>query len=917
MPWKSPSFTGTLYGHSLAVIHTRTGQALLAVGAPQTGDGGTVYIYSPVTSQTSQPPVLQMLVSPKSAAMFGSALAAVDVNNDGTDDLIVGAPMADETVTGQGLVYVFRSQPDGGFVLGAFSQTTTAMAGQHVGTALAVLRPDGGAPSVAALAPGAYSVFVFNTAGAQTAQVQASALTTATSLVAFDWSGDGRPDLLAGLSGEVIAFRAEADAGFSTPTLNNPLTGVAGFGAAMAPVGDSNQNGREDVIITAPTAPMGAGSSGEAFLLDGTDFGGPMPAMTLLPLPQAAMHFGDAVADIGPFQGTGSTIVVGAPQTGMGGTVYFYSLVPGQAPMLYDQFPSTMATGLGNAIVGNADFDEDGQFDLAVGAETNSGGGAVQLIFGTATVMCTSNCGPCSICVAGHCVATPGSPCMSTDPCMTGTGCGIDGGCMVGPKCPAFCDSGRDAGCYGATEFHIIGDANLSAVVNQPYQYNMTNTVRLNPTNVGATFASCFTVPGFVVDSTTGVVTWFPQTAGPTPVCIRATQTATGAGDAYLFIVDVASASDFTVLPSNVGTVPFQVTTQANDPVNMSGWTWDFGDMSSTMDGDNSSHTYLMPGTYWVELRAITPMGMLRSRQPVYVKDTAGDLPPKVKLESSAPGAFACPTCDGRVSYLWDFGDPMQPQSTQSSVQLALTMGEQERVRLTVTDPDTGLKGFDYAWMASPGATGLVPPDCRLSVDPPVGNVPFTPLWSFNGGTGGNGTSSWNEPPGPYPDAGEYRGYATSKDAANGTVCLDVAWATALAEYGVPAKITSAPPLTANCGDTYRYAWSATGTQPITYQLQGPPGALRVGDSVTWVVPPQPGVYAFELVALNPVKLDVQDFPVTVTCDGGLPPVIDAGPPPIPPPAEYNFSACGCQASGGLQLLGLAMALLLRRLSRR
>jgi hypothetical protein len=918
MPWLPPvPVDGGQFGHSLAVINVRGAYSLLAVGAPQTGDGGTVFIFDRITSPSAPPTLLVALTSPKPAASFGSSLLAIDLNADGADDLVVGAPTATENYPGQGLTYLYLSQPDAGFTTSALTAAVPAPAARF-GTALAGLRL-GSNPRVAVLAPGVNSVDIFNAVPVQIASVQALSLNQGTSLTSLDWSGDGNPDLVVGLQGSIFYLYEDGGA-YSAPLPNNPMMGPPGFGAAFAPLGDVTMDGREDLIITSPTAPAPLSGTGTAVFMNALGFlSGTLTTMPV-PTPPGALHFGEAVAVIGPFEGQDPKFVIGAPQTGPTGSIFMYSLatLPGRPPLLYGQFTLTAAgTGgrLGNAIVGNVDFDSNGQPDFAVGAETLYGTGAVQLIFGRPGFpACMPACGQCGLCEAQQCIPLPsGLACSATtNPCMPSAACDGDGGCALAPKCPgALCDLGRDAGCYGPTEFHIVGDANLAAVINQPYQYNPAKKVTVSPMGAVATFGSCLTVPGFNVDLNTGAVTWMPQTSGPVPMCIRAVEAATGASDVYMFTVDVAPASDFTVMPSNTGTVPFQVVVQVNDPTGALGWTWDFGDMGPGADGHATPHTYLMAGTYWIELKTTVAGGMpLISRQPVFVKDAAGNLPPTVKIESTGVGSYACPSCGAFVSYLWDFGD--KSQSTNSTATLALPAGQRERVRLTVTDPTTGLKGFDYTMAAAPSTTG--PPDCRLIVDPPVGNAPFSPNWWFDSAASLVGSDI---PPAPYADAGEYRGYASSKDATSGTICLEVAWATALDEYGAPAMITTQPLLTANCGDTYLYAWSAMGAQPITYQLQGPPGAMRVGDSVKWVVPPQPGAYAFELVALNPVKPDVQDFTVTVSCDGGLPPVIDGGPPPMPPPAEYNFSSCGCQASGGLQLLALALLMLRRRLSRR
>lgn len=94
-----------------------------AVGAPRAGNNhGVVYIFEPVSADSNQLVVKEVKQGLQFGEYFGSSVSAVDLNNDGMTDLLVGAPFYSEGSGGdEGKVYVFISN---GEELQSFAELT-------------------------------------------------------------------------------------------------------------------------------------------------------------------------------------------------------------------------------------------------------------------------------------------------------------------------------------------------------------------------------------------------------------------------------------------------------------------------------------------------------------------------------------------------------------------------------------------------------------------------------------------------------------------------------------------------------------------------------------------------------------------------------------------------------------------------
>jgi hypothetical protein len=276
-------------------------------------------------------------------ALFGSAVhAAGDVNGDGYGDIVVGQPWYDDQVH------------DG-----------------FAGRAYVFLGSPGGLSTVPAWVdtggPAAMFGYAVNTAG--------------------DVDGDGFDDVIVGAIGHshgqlheggAYVYRGSASGLSSSPVWSAESDGVlAEFGRSVSTAGDVNGDGLDDVIIGAanPANNPQVPSSARVYL--GSPSGlSPTPSWQSASLPPNTLA-GYSVAGAGDVNGDGyDDVIVGAPNVhkNQGMTFVYFGSATGLAPIPFWN-ATTDVPGLFGFSVSTGDVNGDGRADILVGGPGYLGGG--------------------------------------------------------------------------------------------------------------------------------------------------------------------------------------------------------------------------------------------------------------------------------------------------------------------------------------------------------------------------------------------------------------------------------------------------------------------------------------------------------------------------------------------------------------
>lgn len=407
---------GEQFGYAVAAAGDVNGDgyADAIVGAPYYDSGqaaeGKVFFYPGGPSGLTNAPTW-VWESNQLNAVFGWAVSgAGDINGDGYDDLLVGAPYYDAPLTNEGAVFPFYGGPFGPDVAGTvvLSGQADARLGSWVASAGDV-NGDGfgdvamGAPytdvgsntNAGRLLVGHGSAsgiqpFFWNVDGGQPGELMGA------SASAGDFNRDGYSDLLVGAPGYDLLYGQEGRAlvylGGAGGLAGGPVwqrggNGVSqasadiNFGDSVAAVGDVNGDGYGDWVVGAPGGLRNGGPpyEGVAVLYYGAaNLTGVFEAW-FTEGDQDHAGYGRAVAAAGDVNGDGfDDVAVGArdwdegPTLDNGKVALFLGAPSGASTTPAWAAAGPSGAGFGQAIA-SGDFDGDGFSDPLVGAYRESG----------------------------------------------------------------------------------------------------------------------------------------------------------------------------------------------------------------------------------------------------------------------------------------------------------------------------------------------------------------------------------------------------------------------------------------------------------------------------------------------------------------------------------------------------------------
>jgi hypothetical protein len=348
---------------------------------------------------------------------FGYCVAgAGDVDGDGYADVLVGANVNDEAALSGGKVYLYLGGPD--YPTTPYLTYAGALERGYLGAALAGGRDidgDGlddflvGAPGPGADGTHPGRVYVFlggSPPGAPPHLVLEGVVPGGqfgAAVALGDLNGNGHADLIVGApragDGQVAIFRGgPLPLGVSPVQVIHARAQDQRFGTALLVVPDQDGDGCDELLVGIPRSSEAAVWAGAVALYRGGAELDTVPDLVLLG-EAAGDEFGASLAAGGDLDGDGHgpDVVVGAPAANSGSLVDAGSLYIFGGGDAWDAVPELTVRGgtasarLGQAVAGGFDWNDDGAGDLAAGSPQATANdllyaGRCDIIFGGAVL---------------------------------------------------------------------------------------------------------------------------------------------------------------------------------------------------------------------------------------------------------------------------------------------------------------------------------------------------------------------------------------------------------------------------------------------------------------------------------------------------------------------------------------------------
>ena len=381
----------------------------IAVGSP--GEG-IVRIYYGGTPPSEVP---DLVLTRSAADRFGASVAFGDIDNDGFDDIIVGAPQNDDVAEDGGIVFIYRGNDDVSPDLGVAGQ----QAGENFGGRVASghdLNGDGfddwaaSSPLYDGTGEDAGRVYLFwgnGLEGGSDLRIEGQVggdFFGAGLGISSDFTADNQPDLLVGAPG--VSSTTNDDIGRIHVYAGGPGMGTIPFMAAEGPgvtsalgfsiagIGDYNGDGVGDIIAGAPYYDDDGGQDrGRVLIWFGGAAADNVPDYNRSGQ-RANARLGYAVSAAGDVRNAGTNdAMVSAPgyvrtdgtvDTHQHGRVYTIAggSSEGDDPIIVGA-GSVPGAFYGGAVAGGGDANGDGYSDWIIGAPTdNSAGTLAGVAFG-------------------------------------------------------------------------------------------------------------------------------------------------------------------------------------------------------------------------------------------------------------------------------------------------------------------------------------------------------------------------------------------------------------------------------------------------------------------------------------------------------------------------------------------------------